>query len=107
MAGILAALMSSLSSLFNSTATLFAVDFYEKLSPGASEKQLVQIGRFVTVIVVAAGIVWIPMMPLISGGGLYQYLQNVQSYLAPPITDVFLLGIFSDPINNRGAVWGL
>lgn len=106
-AGLLAALMSSLSSLFNSTATLFTVDIYEKIRPNKSEKELVRVGRVATVFVVFAGLAWIPIMPLISGGGLYQYLQNVQSYLAPPITAVFLLAIFWGRMNTRGAVWGL
>lgn len=106
-AGMMAALMSSLSSLFNSTATLFTVDVYEKLRPGASEVQLVTIGRIATFIVVILGLAWIPVMPMISKGGLYQYLQSVQGYLAPPITAVFLLGVFNSRINNRGAVWGL
>ena len=106
-AGMMAALMSSLSSLFNSTATLFTVDVYEKLRPGASERQYVFVGRMATVVVVFLGLAWIPVMPLISGGGLYQYLQSVQGYLAPPITAVFLLGVFNSRINNCGAVWGL
>lgn len=106
-AGMMAALMSSLSSLFNSTATLFTVDVYDKLRPGASEVQLVTIGRIATFIVVILGLAWIPIMPMISKGGLYQYLQSVQGYLAPPITAVFLLGIFNSRVNNRGAVWGL
>lgn len=106
-AALMAALMSSLSSLFNSTATLFTVDIYEKLRPAASELHLVNVGRLVTVVVVLLGLAWIPIMPLISEGGLYQYLQNVQGYLAPPITAVFLLGLFSSRINTRGAVWGL
>src|SRR5690606_30139473 len=106
-AGLLAALMSSLSSLFNSTATLFTVDVYEKLRPGATEKQYVTVGRIATCVVVVLGLAWIPVMPLISRGGLYQYLQSVQSYLAPPITAVFLLGLFHSRINTRGAVWGL
>jgi solute:Na+ symporter, SSS family len=106
-AGLMAALMSSLSSLFNSTATLFTVDIYEKLKPTASEQEYVHIGRLATVVVVALGLLWIPIMPRISEGGLYQYLQNVQQYIAPPITAVFLLGLFSRRINNRGAVWGL
>ena len=106
-AGLMAALMSSLSSLFNSTATLFTVDVYEKLKPGATESQYVNVGRIATLVVVCLGLLWIPIMPRISEGGLYQYLQNVQSYLAPPITAVFLLGLFNSRINNRGAVWGL
>jgi SSS family solute:Na+ symporter len=106
-AGLMAALMSSLSSLFNSTATLFTVDVYEKLKPQATEREYVHVGRIATLVVVGLGLLWIPIMPRISEGGLYQYLQNVQSYLAPPITAVFLLGLFSNRINNRGAVWGL
>ncbi len=106
-AGLLAALMSSLSSLFNSSASLFTVDIYEKLRPGRSESELVRVGRVATSVVVILGLLWIPVMPLISKGGLYQYLQSVQSYLAPPITAVFLLGLFFSRINAFGAVWGL
>ncbi len=106
-AGVLSALMSSLASLFNSSATLFTVDIYEKISPGASEKRLVFVGRVATVVVVVLGLIWIPVMKFISGGGLYQYLQSVQGYLAPPITAVFLLGLFFKRINARGALWGL
>ncbi|MFH1999494.1 MAG: sodium:solute symporter [Planctomycetota bacterium] len=105
--GLMAALMSSLSSLFNSCASLFTIDIYEKINPNASERMLVNVGRIATGVVVALGIVWIPVMPMISEGGLYQYLQSVQSYLAPPITAVFLLGLFSKRINAQGAVTGL
>jgi solute:Na+ symporter, SSS family len=106
-AGLLAALMSSLSALFNSAASLFTVDVYEKLWPGATQKKLVRVGRYATAAVVGLGLLWIPVMPMISGGGLYQYLQSVQGYLAPPIAAVFLLGIFWSRVNSRGAVWGL
>ena len=101
---LLAALMSSLSSLFNSSASLFTVDIYEKLRPAASEEHLVRVGRLATGGVVVLGMLWIPVMPLISQKGLYHYLQNVQGFLAPPITAVFLLGLFSRRINARGAV---
>jgi len=105
--GLLAALMSSLSSLFNSCASLFTVDIYGKLAPGASQRRLVTVGRISTGVVVALGILWIPIMPMISEGGLYQYLQSVQGYLAPPITAVFLLGLFYRRINGTGALLGL
>jgi len=105
--GLLAALMSSLSSLFNSSASLFTVDIYKKLHPGVSEKYLVHIGRIATSVIVVMGLLWIPIMPLISEGGLYKYLQSVQGYLAPPITAVFLLGLFCKRINGKGAVSGL
>lgn len=102
-AGLLAALMSSLASVFNSCSTLFTVDIYKKLKPESSEKQLLTVGRVATGIVVILGILWIPIMQNISGV-LYEYLQSVQSYIAPPITAVFLLGIFFKRINSQGAL---
>jgi solute:Na+ symporter, SSS family len=104
---LLAALMSSLASLFNSSASLFTVDVYEKLRPGRSPQHLLLVGRIATAVVVGLGIIWIPVMAKISGGGLYQYLQSVQGYLAPPITAVFFLGLFWKRINSAGATWGL
>ncbi|MBI9039837.1 sodium:solute symporter [Lutibacter sp.] len=101
-AGLLAALMSSLASVFNSVSTLFTVDIYKKLKPNAPEKKLVKTGQIATIIVVIIGIIWIPIMANISGV-LYEYLQKVQSYIAPPITAVFLLGIFHKRINSQGA----
>jgi len=102
-AGLLAALMSSLASVFNSCSTLFTVDIYKKLRPNTPEDKLVNIGRIATIIVVMLGILWIPIMQNISGV-LYEYLQSVQSYIAPPITAVFLLGIFYKRINSNGAL---
>lgn len=102
-AGLLAALMSSLASVFNSCSTLFTVDIYKKLRPETPEKRLILIGKIATSIVVVLGIFWIPVMQNISSV-LYEYLQSVQAYIAPPITAVFLLGIFSKRINSRGAM---
>jgi len=104
---LLAALMSSLASLFNSSASLFTVDVYEKLRPGKSESHLLKVGRIATAVVVILGILWIPVMKQVAGGGLYIYLQSVQGYLAPPITAVFLLGLFWKRLNATGAVWAL
>ncbi|MCW5983059.1 MAG: sodium:solute symporter [Bryobacteraceae bacterium] len=108
-AGLLSALMSSLASLFNSCATLFTVDIYEKLRPGQSERTLVRVGRIATTAVVGFGLIWIPIMKSISerSTGLYDYLQNVQGFLAPPIAAVFLLGLFSKRITAQGALYGL
>lgn len=101
--GLLAALMSSLSSLFNSCSTLFTVDIYKKISPNASEKRLVTVGRLVTGVVVLLGLLWIPVMLRVSDA-LYEYLQSVQAYLAPPMTAVFFLGVFWKRVNGKGAV---
>ena len=106
-AGMIAALMSSLASLFNSVSTLFTVDVYQKLRPETSARKLVTIGRTTTVVMTALGLLWLPIMKAIAGGGLYQYIQSVQSFLAPPIVAVFVMGLFWKRMNLRGAVWGL
>lgn len=104
--GILAALMSSLASLFNSSAMLFTIDFYKKYKPEAPEKQLLTVGRIATVVVVILGILWIPIMRSI-GDVLYTYLQDVQSVLAPGIAAAFLLGVLSKKPTPQGGMWGM
>jgi SSS family solute:Na+ symporter len=105
-AGFLAALMSSLAAVFNSCSTLITWDVYRKLRPGASERQLVVVGKLATVALVGFGLLWIPFMKYISGQ-LYVYLQSVQAYIAPPIAAVFLLGIFWRRVNSAGAMASL
>jgi SSS family solute:Na+ symporter len=105
-AGLLAALMSSLSSVFNSCSTLITWDIYRKLHPTASERQLVRVGQLATTVLVGFGLAWIPMMQFISGQ-LYVYLQSVQGYISPPIAAVFLLGIASKRMNAKGAIAAL
>jgi solute:Na+ symporter, SSS family len=100
--GLLAALMASLASVYNACSTLFTMDIYQKMKPEASGKELVRVGRIATGVVVILGMVWIPMMGRISTT-LYTYLQSVQSYLAPPIAAVFLLGVFFKRLNAKGA----
>ncbi len=104
--GLVAALMSSLASLFNSSAMLFTVDFYKKFKPESSEKHLVFVGRVATLVIVVLGIVWIPVMESL-GDVLYEYLQDVQSLLAPGIAAVFVLGVFSKRTSSAGGLWGL
>ncbi len=105
-AGLMAALMSSLASVFNSCSTLFTLDIYKRLYPDKPEKALVNIGKVATGVVVLLGILWIPVISVLSDG-LYEYLQKVQAYLAPPIAAVFLLGIFYKRINANGAIAAL
>ncbi|HEU5184870.1 MAG TPA: sodium:solute symporter [Gemmatimonadaceae bacterium] len=105
-AGLLAALMSSLSAVFNSCSTLITWDVYKKLHPAASERRLVVIGQASTAILVGLGLLWIPLMRLISGQ-LYQYLQSVQAYISPPIAAVFLLGVLWRRVNSQGAMAAL
>jgi SSS family solute:Na+ symporter len=104
--GFIAALMTSLAAHFNSSATLFTIDFYKNYHPTASEHKLVVIGRIATITVVLLGLVWIPIMKSI-GSVLYEYLQNVQSLIAPAIAAVFLLGVFHRKITPKAGQWGL
>lgn len=104
--GILAALMSSLASLFNSSAALFTIDFYQRFRPKTDPKKLVRIGQAATVVIVALGILWIPVMRSV-GDVLYLYLQDVQSVLAPGIAAVFLMGICWKRATAQGGMWGL
>ena len=105
-AALLAALMSSLSSVFNSSSTLAVMDFYREFRPAASEKELVRAGQFVTVIVVIMGVLWLPFIGRMSGQ-LFVYLQSVQAYISPPIAVVFLLGLLWKRLNGAGALSAL
>ncbi len=104
-AGLLAALMSSLAGVFNASATLFTIDFYARLRPEASQKKLVWVGRIATSVMVLIGLIWIPVIR--GGKGLYDYLQGVQSYIAPPIFVVFFLGVFWKRMNAKGCMSAL
>lgn len=105
-AGLLAALMSSLAAVFNSSSTLFTMDIYKKARPQSSEQHLVWVGRVATGVMVVLGLLWIPFMALLSKQ-LYGYLQTVQAYIAPPIFAVFFLGVFFPRINGAGCMAGL
>ncbi|MDE5919257.1 MAG: sodium:solute symporter [Duncaniella sp.] len=104
--GILAALMSSLASLFNSSSALFTIDFYQRFHPDTDPKKLVRIGQAATVVIVFLGIIWIPVMRSM-GDVLYNYLQEVQSVLAPGIAAAFLMGIVWKRATAQGGMWGL
>lgn len=105
-AGLLAALMSSLSSVFNSCATLISLDVYKRLKPQASDRSLVVVGQASVAVLVVFGLLWVPYMNSISGT-LYTYLQSVQAYISPPIAAVFLIGIIWPRANARGAMSAL
>ncbi|MFM1931000.1 MAG: hypothetical protein RL226_303 [Bacteroidota bacterium] len=103
-AGLLAALMSSLSSVFNSCSTLFTFDFFKVWRPHAEERKLVFVGQMSTAVLVVVGLLWIPFMEnLMQDGGLFKYLQSIQAYISPPIAAVFLFGILTRRVNGQGA----
>ena len=104
-AGLLSALMGSLAGVFNACSTLFTVDLYQKWRPNATERDLVRTGRIATVIMVLIAMAWIPVIK--GAHGLYNYLQAVQGYLAPPIFVVFFFGVFNKRLNALGCLWAL
>ena len=104
-AGLLSALMGSLAGVFNACSTLFTVDLYEKWKPKATQHQLVRTGRIATVVMVLIALAWIPVIK--SADGLYEYLQAVQGYLAPPIFVVFFFGVFFKRLNAKGCLWAM
>jgi SSS family solute:Na+ symporter len=104
-AGLLAALMSSLAGAFNASSTLFTIDFYRKFRPEASQAQLVWVGRVATAVMVIVALVWIPVIQ--GARGLYEYLQGIQAYLAPPIAAVFFFGVFMKRLTAAGCLAAL
>ncbi len=106
-AGLLAALMSSLSAMFNSTSTLLTIDIFKKIKPNADEKTTVRFGRIATGVMVILGLLWIPFIGLLSDDRMYVYLQSVQAYISPPIAAIFLFGIFWKRVNGKGAMAAL
>ncbi|RFT14932.1 MAG: Sodium/glucose cotransporter 1 [Candidatus Saccharicenans subterraneus] len=104
-AGLLAALMSSLAGVFNASSTLFTIDFYSRIKKNISQERLVHVGRVATTVMVLIGLAWLPVIR--GGKGLYDYLQGVQSYLAPPIFVVFFTGILNKRLNAKGCLAAL
>ncbi|XP_045149266.1 sodium/glucose cotransporter 5 isoform X2 [Echinops telfairi] len=106
-AAMTAALMSSLTSIFNSSSTLFTMDIWRRLRPSAGERELLLVGRLVIVVLIGVSVAWIPILQGSNSGQLFIYMQSVTSSLAPPVTAVFVLGIFWPRANEQGAFWGL
>jgi len=104
-AGLLSALMGSLAGVFNACSTLFTVDIYAKWRPQASQHQIVRTGRIATGVMVLIAMMWIPVVK--GATGLYDYLQAVQGYLAPPIFVVFFFGVFWKRLNAQGCLWAM
>ena len=107
LAVMLAALMSSLSSIFNSSSTIFTMDIYTHFRPKASEKELLIAGRSFVLVLVVISVIWVPVIQAFHGAQLFVYIQSISSFLAPPICAVYLLAMFWPRTNEPGAFWGL
>jgi SSS family solute:Na+ symporter len=106
-AGLLAALMSSLSAMFNSTSTLLTIDIFKRWRPQADDRSIVHFGRIATGVMVVLGVLWIPFIGLMSNERMFVYLQSVSGYIAPPIAACFIFGILWKRVNGRGAISAL
>uniref|UniRef100_A0A8P4GKX8 Sodium/glucose cotransporter 1 n=1 Tax=Dicentrarchus labrax TaxID=13489 RepID=A0A8P4GKX8_DICLA len=104
---MLASLMSSLTSIFNSASTLFTMDIYTKIRRSAREKELMIAGRVFILGLIGVSIAWIPVVQSAQSGQLFDYIQSITSYLTPPIAAVFMLAIFCKRVNEPGAFYGL
>uniref|UniRef100_A0A8C4QGQ0 Sodium/glucose cotransporter 1 n=1 Tax=Eptatretus burgeri TaxID=7764 RepID=A0A8C4QGQ0_EPTBU len=107
MAVMLASLMGALSAIFNSASTLFTMDIYARIRWKAKERELMIAGRVFILVLIGVSIAWIPIIQGAQSGKLFDYIQSISSYLGPPISSVFFLGIFVKRINEQGAFWGL
>jgi SSS family solute:Na+ symporter len=103
LAGLLAAIMSSLASVFNTVGLLFTNDFYKVNRPEASDRELVLVGRLSTTAIVIFAIICVPLVKLISSQ-VYLYMQSLQGYISPPITAVFLWGFLLKKVNAKAAI---
>ena len=101
---MIAALMSSMSSAFNSASTIFTMDIWKVIRPKAHDRELLWVGRIVIVILAVIGIAWIPIVQSGGKGQLFTYLQTVQSYLAPPTCAVFLVAMLWPKLTEAGAL---
>ncbi|GIY78589.1 hypothetical protein CEXT_61671 [Caerostris extrusa] len=104
---MLAALMSSLTSIFNSSSTIFTMDIWRRIRKNASETELLIVGRAFVLLLVAISIVWIPIVQAAQNSQLFHYIQSVTSFLAPPVCAVYILAIVFERVNEQGAFWGL
>ena len=102
--GMIVALMASLGSKFNASATLFTMDFYREWYPNASGKTEVIVGRIATATIVFIGICWVLVIKNLHMP-LYLYLQNVQGYLSPAIAVLFGMGVFWKRATAPAALW--
>lgn len=106
LAVMVAALTASLSGLLNSVATLFTMDFYDKIAPGSSSRKKVNVGKIASIFVLLISVFWAPQIGK-QFGNLLKYYQEMLSMMAPPIVAAFMLGIFWKRINGKGAFIGL
>ncbi|XP_055459617.1 solute carrier family 5 member 4-like, partial [Psammomys obesus] len=104
---MLASLMSTLTSVFNSASTLFTMDLYTKMRKKASEKELMIAGRVFGIVLIVISILWVPFVQASQNGQLFHYIGSLASYIGPPISAVFMLAIFCKRVNEQGAFWGL
>lgn len=104
---IVAALMSSLTSIFNSASTIFIIDIYKRFRRSATEMEQIVVGRVFVVFLVVVSVAWVPIIESSQNSELFQYIQSVTSFLSPPVCAVYVLALFWGRTNEQGAFWSL
>lgn len=94
LAALLAALMSSLTSILNSASSIVTLDIWHQFRKKASQSELMIVGRVTVLILIGFSILWLPILQQTQGGRFWFYMQSVKSYLIPPLCMMFLLGLF-------------
>jgi uncharacterized sodium:solute symporter family permease YidK len=101
LAVMMAALMASLTSIFNSSSVIFTMDIYKRIRPNSRDWELMIVGRVFVIILVIVSILWIPVIEVSQGSRLFDYIQSITSYLAPPVCAIYVLAIFFKRINEQ------
>ncbi|XP_060075975.1 sodium/mannose cotransporter SLC5A10-like [Ylistrum balloti] len=107
MAVILSAIMSSLTSIFNSSSTLFTMDLWRRFRPRSTQRELLIVGRIVILFMCAVSIAWLPLIKGSQGGQLFNYINMLQANLMAPIGPAFMIAILWKRTTEMGIVGGL
>ncbi|XP_069120112.1 sodium/mannose cotransporter SLC5A10-like [Argopecten irradians] len=104
---ILSAIMSSLTSIFNSSSTLVTMDLWRRFRPLSTQKELLIVGRVVILFMCAISVAWLPVIKASQGGQLFNYINMVQANLLAPLGPAFIMTMLSKRTTEQGVVWGL
>lgn len=107
LAVMMSALMSSLTSVFNSSSTILTIDLWKRIRKNAKEWELMVVGKLFVLVLVVISILWIPIIQASQSSRLFDYIQSTMSYIAPPVSAIYILAILTKRVNEKGAFWGL
>ncbi|CAC5400636.1 SLC5A9 [Mytilus coruscus] len=107
LAALLAALMSSMTSILNSGSSIMTMDIWRQFRKQAPQSELMIVGRLTVLVLVVLSVLWLPILKTAEEGIIWFYMQAIRSYLIPPMCVLFILGLFWKRLTEQGAFWGL